>query len=76
MVIGVELVRAEDKPNVIRIGFQKSSTLITLLKTRGEFEKGLEKLGVKVQWSAPVVNCSRPRRSVGGSLSARRQSEA
>lgn len=51
MVIGVVLARAEDKPDVIRIGFQKSSTLITVLKTRGELEKGLEKLGVKVQWS-------------------------
>jgi sulfonate transport system substrate-binding protein len=50
MVLGVVLGRAEDKPDVIRIGFQKSSTLITVLKTRGEFEKGLEKLGVKVQW--------------------------
>jgi sulfonate transport system substrate-binding protein len=51
MVIGVVLARAEDKPDVIRIGFQKSSTLITVLKTRGELDKGLEKLGVKVQWS-------------------------
>jgi sulfonate transport system substrate-binding protein len=51
MVIGIVLARAQDKPDVIRIGFQKSSTLITVLKTRGEFEKGLEKLGVKVQWS-------------------------
>ena len=51
MVIGVVLPRAEDKPDVIRIGFQKSSTLFTVLKARGEFEKGLEKFGVKVQWS-------------------------
>lgn len=51
MVIGITLVRAEDKPTLLRVGYQKSSTLITVLKTQGEFEKGLEKLGVKVQWS-------------------------
>ena len=51
MVLGIVLAKAADKPDVIRIGFQKSSTLITVLKTKGELEKGLEKLGVKVQWS-------------------------
>jgi sulfonate transport system substrate-binding protein len=51
MVLGIVLAKAEDKPDVIRIGFQKSSTLIAVLKTKGELEKGLEKLGVKVQWS-------------------------
>jgi sulfonate transport system substrate-binding protein len=51
MVLGVVLAKAGDKPDVIRIGFQKSSTLITVLKTRGELENGLEKLGVTVQWS-------------------------
>lgn len=38
-------------PQTIRIGFQKSSTLITILKTQGTLEEGLAKLGVKVQWS-------------------------
>src|SRR5829696_2068113 len=51
MVLGVVLAKAEDKPDVVRIGFQKSSALITVLRTKGELEKGLEKLGVKVQWS-------------------------
>jgi sulfonate transport system substrate-binding protein len=51
MVLSVVLAKAADKPGVVRIGFQKSSTLITVLKTKGELEKGLEKLGVKVQWS-------------------------
>jgi sulfonate transport system substrate-binding protein len=51
MVIGITLARAEDKPGLLRLGYQKSSTLITVLKTKGEFEKGLEKLGIKVQWS-------------------------
>ncbi|WP_245297163.1 MULTISPECIES: aliphatic sulfonate ABC transporter substrate-binding protein [Rhodomicrobium] len=51
MVIGIMAARAADKPDVVRIGYQKSSTLITVLKTRGDLEKGLEKLGVKVQWS-------------------------
>lgn len=35
----------------VRIGFQKSSTLIAVLKTKGTLEQDLAKLGVKVQWS-------------------------
>ena len=38
-------------PQVVRIGFQKSSTLITVLKTQGKLEESLGKLGVKVQWA-------------------------
>jgi sulfonate transport system substrate-binding protein len=34
----------------VRIGFQKSSTLIAVLKTNGELEKALAPLGVKVTW--------------------------
>lgn len=34
----------------LRIGFQRSSTLITLLKTSGELEKALEPEGVTVSW--------------------------
>jgi len=40
-----------DKPNALRIGFQKSSTLINVLKANGELEKGLAGLGVSVTWS-------------------------
>ena len=34
----------------VRIGYQKSSTLITLLKAGSVLEKRLEPLGVKVTW--------------------------
>ena len=42
---------AAEPTNVVRIGFQKSSTLIGLLKANGELEKGLKELGVSVSWS-------------------------
>lgn len=35
----------------VRIGYQKSSTLINVLKANGELEKGLADLGFTVQWS-------------------------
>lgn len=44
-------VRADDHPNTVRIGYQKSSTLIAILKANGELEKELAKLGVDVKWS-------------------------
>lgn len=34
----------------IRIGYQKSSTLITLLKTQGTLEKALKDKGIEVSW--------------------------
>ncbi|MEP9366692.1 aliphatic sulfonate ABC transporter substrate-binding protein [Xanthobacter sp. VNH20] len=37
-------------PEKLRIGYQRSSTLITLLKTNGELEKALAPLGVQVSW--------------------------
>lgn len=43
------LARAAD-PEKLRIGFQKSSTLMILLKSRGALEKALAPLGVQVQW--------------------------
>jgi sulfonate transport system substrate-binding protein len=42
----VQPVRAEE----IRIGYQKSSTLMAILKTNGELEKALAPLGVTVTW--------------------------
>lgn len=42
--------QAQGKPDTVRIGYQKSSTLITILKTRGTLEKKLAPLGVKVTW--------------------------
>ncbi|WP_306477626.1 aliphatic sulfonate ABC transporter substrate-binding protein [Methyloversatilis sp.] len=41
---------SQDKPTTVRIGYQKSSTLITILKTRGTLESRLAPLGVKVSW--------------------------
>ncbi|MFA5678577.1 MAG: acyl-CoA dehydrogenase family protein [Pseudomonas sp.] len=34
----------------VRIGFQKSSTLITLLRSQGTLERALDEQGVKVSW--------------------------
>lgn len=38
------------QPETLRIGYQRSSTLITLLKVDGELEKALAPLGVQVTW--------------------------
>ncbi|WP_027213727.1 aliphatic sulfonate ABC transporter substrate-binding protein [Burkholderia sp. WSM2232] len=38
-------------PLTLRIGYQKSSTLITLLKARGTLEKALAPLNVRVSWN-------------------------
>jgi len=35
---------------LVRLGYQKSSTLITVLKTNGQLEKRLANLGVKLSW--------------------------
>jgi sulfonate transport system substrate-binding protein len=40
---------AQDK--VVRIGYQKSSTLLTILKSRGTLEAGLKPLGYAVTWN-------------------------
>jgi len=42
---------AADDLKKIRLGHQKSSTLVTVLKVNGELEKGLNKLGYTVEWS-------------------------
>lgn len=41
---------AENTPSTLRIGYQKSSTLITLLKTRGTLEQSLAPLDLRVSW--------------------------
>jgi sulfonate transport system substrate-binding protein len=38
------------QPSTLRIGYQKSSTLLTILKVRGQLEQELAPLGVKVSW--------------------------
>ena len=45
------LARAQSpKPEALRIGYQKSSTLITVLKSRGTLESLLGPRGVKLSW--------------------------
>ncbi|MET0313406.1 MAG: aliphatic sulfonate ABC transporter substrate-binding protein [Hansschlegelia sp.] len=39
-----------EAPTTVRIGYQKSSTLISLLKADGSLEKALAEQGVKVSW--------------------------
>lgn len=36
--------------DTMRVGFQRSSALITLLKTNGEFERAVTPLGISVTW--------------------------
>lgn len=42
---------AADELKKLRIGHQKSSTLVTVLKANGDLEKDLSKLGYTVAWS-------------------------
>ena len=42
---------ANGAPVLLRIGYQKSSTLITLLKARGSLEKALAPLNVRISWN-------------------------
>lgn len=52
-VLSSGLARAQGKPETLqtlRIGLQKSSTLTTVLRTRGTLEQLLTPLGVKVTW--------------------------
>ncbi|KRB82176.1 aliphatic sulfonate ABC transporter substrate-binding protein [Noviherbaspirillum sp. Root189] len=41
---------AQKAPDAVRIGYQKSSTLLTIVKSRGTLEQQLALLGVKVSW--------------------------
>lgn len=41
---------AAQTPDKVRIGYQRSSTLITVLKVNGTLEKALAPLGVEVSW--------------------------
>jgi sulfonate transport system substrate-binding protein len=54
-VVGLALLlpqqaRAQAKPEQLRIGFQKSASLLTLQKSQGSLEKRLAPLGVTVKW--------------------------
>lgn len=41
---------AQKPASTLRIGYQKSSTLLTIIKVRGQLEQDLAPLGVKVSW--------------------------
>ncbi len=43
-------VHAAQVADTVRIGYQKSSTLLTIIKTRGTLEQLLAPLGIKVSW--------------------------
>jgi len=47
----LSLGAAHAAEDTVRIGYQKSSTLTLIAKTRGTLAKALEPLGVKVQWA-------------------------
>jgi sulfonate transport system substrate-binding protein len=50
-LLGSPLAQAQAaKPASLRIGFQKSASLLTLQKAQGTLEKRLQPLGVAVQW--------------------------
>jgi sulfonate transport system substrate-binding protein len=42
--------RAQSPTDTVRIGYQRSSTLVAVLKSNGELEKALAPLGVKITW--------------------------
>jgi sulfonate transport system substrate-binding protein len=44
-------VSMADQPSTVRIAYQKSSTLIALLRANGALEKDLAAIGVTVKWS-------------------------
>jgi len=41
---------AQKAPEAVRIGYQKSSTLLTIVKARGTLEQQLAPLGIKLSW--------------------------
>lgn len=50
-VVGAPVAQAQNaKPAQLRIGFQKSASLLTLQKSQGTLEKRLGALGVAVKW--------------------------
>ena len=49
-LVGALPAHAQPEPDKVRIGYQKSSTLLTIIKTRGTLEQLLAPLGVKVSW--------------------------
>jgi sulfonate transport system substrate-binding protein len=50
VVLGASLVGTASAEETLRIGYQKSSTLLTLLKAQGNLEKQLAAQGIQVTW--------------------------
>jgi sulfonate transport system substrate-binding protein len=52
LLLPVSVAFAQSAPpaQILRVGFQRSSTLTTILKANGELEKALAPLGVHVTW--------------------------
>lgn len=50
LALGTSLAQAEFNPKVLRIGFQKSASQLTLLKAQGALDKRLAAQGVEVKW--------------------------
>jgi sulfonate transport system substrate-binding protein len=48
--LGPTLALAEFNPKVLRIGFQKSASQLTLLKAQGTLDKRLAAQGIEVKW--------------------------
>lgn len=50
LAVGLSASASASAEETLRIGYQKSSTLITLLKTQGTLEKALAKDDIKISW--------------------------
>ncbi|AXK81562.1 aliphatic sulfonate ABC transporter substrate-binding protein [Pseudolabrys taiwanensis] len=50
LLVASTVAAAQDKDRTLRIGYQRSSTLITVLKSNGGLEKALAPLGVTITW--------------------------
>jgi sulfonate transport system substrate-binding protein len=48
--ISLPLAHAEYNPKILRIGFQKSASVLTLIKAQGTLEKRFTPNGVEVKW--------------------------
>lgn len=62
IVLGIVLARADSKPDVIRIGFQKSSTLITSSRREASSKRAWKSSASRCSGaSSPAAcHCSRP----------------
>ncbi|MGZ5876180.1 MAG: aliphatic sulfonate ABC transporter substrate-binding protein [Bradyrhizobium sp.] len=50
VMASANMAQAQSQSDQIRIGYQKSSTLMAILKANGELEKALAPLGVRISW--------------------------